>query len=185
MTESDKERFATDIINLGFDLAEESIKNISTGFLTFRTKNILPEEKKDYLIENLRECSISFAEIVEQNKIPQDGFNIGLIFNYFLDKTIEIYYKQYNDLDLNTVNFDLCEIFDEYEIDVPANIRITLRNNTFKIVSLTKSLWNYMDKSRIFEMKFSEWLSIYLYTASLIGFKFAEEIDFNDSGETF
>lgn len=149
MTGSEKEKLANDLINKGLDLAEENIKNIKTGFLTFKVENDFTEEEKSYIIKKLGECSISFAEIVEKNEIEPEYHKIGLIFNYFLDKTVEIFYKQYSGIDLNTVNFELLEIFDEYEVDVPFNIQRILHNRLLKIVNITKSLWDYMEDQDI------------------------------------
>ena len=183
MTESKKETLAIDLIEKGLDLAEENIKNIKTGFLTFKVENNFTEEEESYIIEKLRECSIYFAEIVEKNEIEQEFHKLGLIFNYFFDKTVEIFYKQYNGIDLNTVNFDLYEIFEQYEVDVPLNIQRILHNQLLKIVGLTRSLWDYMEESGYFEMKYSEWLSMFLYTACIIGLNFVQNLDFNNDSE--
>lgn len=178
-----KEEIAVDLINKGLELAEENIENLETGFLSFKIKNILPEDEENTLIENIRECSMYFPLIVKNNNIPLEFHRIGLIFNYFFDKIVEIFYKKYNGLDCSNINFELFEIYDEYVVDVPYNLRRILLNRLLKIVNLSKALWNYMEASGYMDMETEDWLSIYFYTASLIGLKFAEQIDFNDNSE--
>lgn len=178
-----KEEIAVDVINKGLELAEENIENLETGFLSFKIKNILPEDEENTLIENIRECSMYFPLIVKNNNIPLEFHRIGLIFNYFFDKIVEIFYKKYNGLDCSNINFELFEIYDEYVVDVPYNLRRILLNRLLKIVNLSKALWNYMEASGYMDMETEDWLSIYFYTASLIGLKFAEQIDFNDNSE--
>ena len=123
------------------------------------------------------------AKLIEKrNTIPKHEQS-GLTIQYFFDIAVEIFYKQYHGIETDSVSFNIQEIFDYYEPDLPYNVQQILTNRVGNIAALTSSLWSFMESTGVFDTPFNVWFSNFLSVATTIGLKFAQEIDFEDESE--
>lgn len=167
----------------GIELALVSADNLDTGFISSLTLNQMDRKDLIGLAETLRYIALSTAKILEKQSPNFTITQAGMIFQYFFDRTVEVFYKQYNGIDTDSVMFNVQEAFDYYEPDVPYNVQQILTNRVGNIAVLTSKLWEFMEETGVFKTPFSIWFSNFLSIATTLGIKFAQEIDFNDESE--
>lgn len=182
MTEKDIE-LNKDFSQKGVDMAYINAYNLETGILTGEVRNHINREETIEIMKTLRYIAQTIAKSFQENSISPDSGQAGMMFQYFFDRAVEIFYKHYNDIETESVSFNVQEIFEYYEPDVPYNIQQVLTNRTSQIAILNTKLWRYMEKTGVFETPFDMWFSNFLTVAFTIGFMFAAEIDFDDDSE--
>lgn len=106
-----------------------------------------------------------------------------MIFQFFFDRAVEIFFKQFNGIETDSVTFNVQDAFDYYEPDLPYNVQQILSNRVGNIAALTSKLWRVMENSGVFDTPFNVWFSNYLSVATTLGLRFAQEIDFDDESE--
>ena len=172
-----------DFMQYGVQLAQFSPYNLETGFITGQVCNEIGREE---ILEKAQTLRFICNETAKQIEKASEIFNqaqAGLIFQYFFDRSVEIFYKKYNDLPFDDVNFNINEVFEYYEPDLPYNVQQILTNRVGNIAVLTSKVWKYMEENLIFEKPIRQWFANYLYLAVSLGLAFAREIDFDDESE--
>ncbi|MDE5837769.1 MAG: hypothetical protein K2H39_01820 [Paramuribaculum sp.] len=170
-------------IKKGIDLSLISAENPETGFISGQVCNQLDNQVMIEIATVLRSITRTIAKSLEEHNTIPNKVQSGLIFQYFFDRAVEIFYKRFNGIETDSVSFDIQEVFDYYEPDLPYNVQQILTNRVNNIVALTSDLWSFMGNAGIFETPFNEWFSNFLSVATTIGLRFAQEIDFNDESE--
>lgn len=170
-------------IKRGIDMSLISAENLETGFMSGQIRNQLDNQKLIEIATVLRTITKTIAKSLEEHKVIPNQAQSGLIFQYFFDRTVEIFYKQYHSIEIDSVSFNIDEVFDYYEPDLPYNVQQILTNRVGNIAILTSKIWRLMESSGVFDTPFNVWFSNFLSIATTIGLKFAQEIDFDDESE--
>lgn len=170
-------------IRKGIDMSMVSAENMETGFISGHVCNHLDKQEMIEIATALRSITLTIGKLLEERNIIPNQFQSGLIFQFFFDRAVEIFYKQLNGIETDSVSFNIQDVFDYYEPDVPYNIQQILTNRVGNIAALTSYLWSFMEKTGVFATPFNVWFSNYLTVATTIGLKFAQEIDFDDESE--
>ena len=172
-----------EFLTQGVRLAYVSEGNLDSGFLTNEKINFLPKEDLLELANSLRFLCIETAKNLDRNNVRFNQHEYSLIFQYFFDRALELFYKTLNGIDTDDVVFNIQEVFDYYEPDVPYNVQQIITNRVKNIAMLTSKLWRYMNVSKFLDLPFKEWFSNYLILATTLGIAFGQEIDFDDESE--
>ena len=170
-------------IKKGIDMSFVSAENLETGFVSGQVRNQLDNQEVIEIATALRSITQTIAKLFEERNTIPNQVQSGLIFQYFFDRSIEIFYKQFNGIETDSVSFNIQEVFEYYEPDLPYNVQQILTNRVGNIAILTSKLWNFMKSSGVFDTPFNIWFSNYLSVATTIGLRFAQEIDFDDESE--
>ena len=170
-------------IKKGIDMSFVSAENLETGFVSGQVRNQLDNQEVIEIATALRSITQTIAKLFEERNTIPNQVQSGLIFQYFFDRSIEIFYKQFNGIETDSVSFNIQEVFEYYEPDLPYNVQQILTNRVENIAVLTSKLWNFMESSGVFDTPFNVWFSNFLSVATTIGLKFAQEIDFDDESE--
>lgn len=171
-------------VKKGIELALINANNLDTGFITLQKRNTLNKNKLSEIVNTLQDISLTKAKFLETHNIVPSMEESGMIFQHFFTKSVEIFYKQYYGIEIDSVSFfNIREAFEFYEPDLPYNVQQILNNRLWNIAALTTELWSYMEKNGIFNTPFSMWFANYLSLATTLGLAFAQEIDFNDQSE--
>lgn len=160
-----------------------SAGNLETGFIFGYVCNKIDNQEFAEIVNALNSIAKTVAKTFEEHNTIPNQVQSGLIFQYFFDRAVEIFYKSYNDIDTDDVSFNIQEVFDYYEPDLPYNVQQILTNRVGNIAALTAELWRYMEESGVFETPFSIWFANFLSVGATLGLRFAQEIDFNDESE--
>ena len=170
-------------MNKGIQMSLIGAENLETGFISSQVINIIDKQELIDTANSLRYiCQVVTKSLEEHATVPTK-VQSGMIFQYFFDRAVEIFYKQYHGIDTDSVSFNIQEVFEYYEPDMPYNIQQILTNRVGNIVLLTGKLWKFMEETGVFETPFSMWFSNYLSIATTLGLRFAQEIDFDDQSE--
>lgn len=172
-----------DFLIKGAKSAYISEGNSDSGFLTNEKINFLPKEDLLELANSLRFLCIETAKNLDRNNVRFNQHEYSQIFQYFFDRALELFYKKLNGIDTDDVVFNIQEVFDYYEPDVPYNVQQIMTNRVKNIAMLTTKLWRYMTVSKFLDLPFKEWFSNYLILATTLGIAFGQEIDFDDESE--
>lgn len=170
-------------IQKGIDMSLINAGNPETGFISGQVCNILDKQELIEIATALRSITQTIAKLFEERNTIPNQVQSGLIFQYFFDRAVEIFYKQCKGVETDSVSFNVQEVFDYYEPDLPYNIHQILTNRVGCIVVLTSKLWSFMERTGVFDTPFNVWFSNYLTVATTIGLRFAQEIDFDDESE--
>ena len=170
-------------IKKGIDMSFVSAENLETGFVSGQVRNQLDNQEVIEIATALRSITQTIAKLFEERNTIPNQVQSGLIFQYFFDRSIEIFYKHFNGIETDSVSFNIQEVFEYYEPDLPYNVQQILTNRVGNIAILTSKLWNFMKSSGVFDTPFNIWFSNYLSVATTIGLRFAQEIDFDDESE--
>ncbi len=170
-------------IKKGIDLALISTENLETGFISGQVRNQLNNHEMLESATTLRSITQTIAKLFEERNTIPNQVQSGLIFQYFFDKSVEIFYKQFNGIETDSVSFNIQEVFEYYEPDLPYNVQQILTNRVENMAFLNLKLWNFMESTGVFDTPFNVWFSNFLSVATTIGLKFAQEIDFDDESE--
>lgn len=160
-----------------------SAGNLETGFISGHVRNKIDNQELLKIANAISSIAQTVAKTFEEHNTIPDQVQSGLIFQYFFDRAVEIFYKSYNDIDTDNVSFNIQEVFDYYEPDLPYNVQQILTKCVGNIAALTAELWRYMEESGVFETPFSIWFANFLSVGATLGLRFAQEIDFNDESE--
>lgn len=170
-------------IKKGVDMSLISAGNLETGFISGHVRNKIDNQELLKIANAISSIAQTVAKTFEEHNTIPDQVQSGLIFQYFFDRAVEIFYKSYNDIDTDNVSFNIQEVFDYYEPDLPYNVQQILTKCVGNIAALTAELWRYMEESGVFETPFSIWFANFLSVGATLGLRFAQEIDFNDESE--
>lgn len=170
-------------IKKGIDLSIISAENLETGFISGQVCNHLDNQEIIEIATTLRSITQTIGKLFEDRNTIPNQVQSGLIFQFFFDRAVEIFYKQFNGIETDSVSFNIQDVFDYYEPDLPYNVQQILTNRVGNIAALTSYLWSFMEKTGVFATPFNVWFSNYLTVATTIGLKFAQEIDFDDESE--
>ena len=170
-------------IKKGIEMSLVSAENLETGFITGQVCNHLDNQEMIEIATALRSITQTIAKILEERNTIPNQVQSGLIFQYFFDRSVEIFYKQFNGIETDSVSFNIQEEFEYYEPDLPYNVPQILTNRVGNIAVLTSKLWNFMEGTGVFDTPFNVWFSNFLSVATTIGLRFAQEIDFDDESE--
>lgn len=170
-------------IKKGIDLSIISAENLETGFISGQVCNHLDNQEIIEIATALRSITQTIGKLFEDRNTIPTQIQSGLIFQFFFDRAVEIFYKQFNGIETDSVSFNIQDVFDYYEPDVPYNVQQILTNRVGNIAALTSKLWNFMEDTGVFDSPFNVWFSNFLSVATTIGLRFAQEIDFNDESE--
>lgn len=170
-------------IKKGIDLSIISAENLGTGFISGQVCNHLDNQEIIEIATALRSITQTIGKLFENRNTIPNQVQSGLIFQFFFDRAVEIFYKQFNGIETDSVSFNIQDVFDYYEPDVPYNVQQILTNRVGNIAALTSKLWIFMEDTGVFDSPFNVWFSNFLSVATTIGLRFAQEIDFNDESE--
>lgn len=170
-------------IKKGIDLSIISAENLETGFISGQVCNHLDNQEIIEIATALRSITQTIGKLFEDRNTIPNQVQSGLIFQFFFDRAVEIFYKQFNGIETDSVSFNIQDVFDYYEPDVPYNVQQILTNRVGNIAALTSKLWSFMEDTGVFDSPFNVWFSNFLSVATTIGLRFAQEIDFNDESE--
>ena len=173
---------AKNIVSFGINKALFSIENLESGFLTRICRNNFSKEQLLQFQYELRHITNEMANQMVQANIELSEVQYGLLFQYIFDKSVEVGYKMFNGLEIDT-QFQVTEPFDYYEPDLPYNLQQMMTNRVSKMVLISSALRDYIKENGYREQPLTVWVPSYLMTAACIGIMFAQEIDFNDETE--
>ena len=170
-------------IKKGIEMSLINADNMETGFISGQVCNRLDNKKMIEIVAALRSITQSIGELFEERNTIPNQVQSGLIFQFFFDRAVEIFFKQFNGIETDSVTFNVQDTFDYYEPDLPYNVQQILSNRVGNIAALTSKLWRVMENSGVFDTPFNVWFSNYLSVTTTLGLRFAQEIDFDDEGE--
>lgn len=170
-------------IKKGIDMSMVSAENLETGFISGQICNHIDNKEVIEIATALRSITQTIGKLFEDRNTIPTQIQSGLIFQFFFDRAVEIFYKQFNGIETDSVSFNIQDVFDYYEPDVPYNVQQILTNRVGNIAALTSKLWSFMEDTGVFDSPFHVWFSNFLSVATTIGLRFAQEIDFNDESE--
>lgn len=170
-------------IKKGVDMSLINAENLETGFISGQACSQLDKQELIEIATALRSITQTIAKLFEERNTIPNQVQSGLIFQYFFDRAVEIFYKQFNGIETDSVSFNVHDAFDYYEPDLPYNIQQILTNRVGNIAALTSKLWNLMERTGVFDTPFNVWFSNYLTVATTVGLRFAQEIDCDDESE--
>lgn len=170
-------------IKKGIDMSMVSAENLETGFISGQICNHIDNQEVIEIATALRSITQTIGKLFEDRNTIPTQIQSGLIFQFFFDRAVEIFYKQFNGIETDSVSFNIQDVFDYYEPDVPYNVQQILTNRVGNIAALTSKLWSFMEDTGVFDSPFNVWFSNFLSVATTIGLRFAQEIDFNDESE--
>lgn len=173
----------TSIIQKGVQLANFSVDNIY-GFLTGESKNNLDQEDAEQFSEEMRAIAGQFAHIISDNLASplQNTPELAALFQYFFDKSVEVTYKMIVGVDVDT-QFQPYEAFSEHYPDLPEYIQVKLTRVVPNMAGVLAHLSSFMERNGYFKYNTCDWLLPILLSASIIGFRFAIEMDLDDDSE--
>lgn len=120
-------------------------------------------------------------EQVSDGNVPSE-YECGSLFQYVFDKTTEALYKLLMGDEVDT-KFNLQEVFDYYEPDLPEHIQLKLTNVVDKIGLINLKILHYLNENNARTSDLNSWLPDYLMVAVIIAIQFAQEIDPDDDSE--
>ena len=170
-------------IKKGIEMSLINADNMETGFISGQVCNRLDNQEMIEIVAALRSITQSIGELFEERNTIPNQVQSGLIFQFFFDRAVEIFFKQFNGIETDSVMFNVQDAFDYYEPDLPYNVQQILSNRVGNIAALTSKLWRVMENSGVFDTPFNVWFSNYLSVATTLGLRFAQEIDFDDESE--
>lgn len=170
-------------IKKGIDMSMVSAENLETGFISGQVCNHIDNQEMLEIATALRSITQTIGKLFEERNTIPNQVQSGLIFQFFFDRAVEIFFKQFNGIETDSVTFNVQDAFDYYEPDLPYNVQQILTNRVGNIAALASYLWSFMEKTGVFATPFNVWFSNYLTVATTIGLKFAQEIDFDDESE--
>jgi|GEM_PF-947148 len=170
-------------IRKGIDMSMVSAENLETGFISRHFCNHLDKQEMIEIATALRSITLTIGKLLEERNIIPNQVQSGLIFQFFFDRAVEIFYKQLNCIETDSVSFNIQDVFDYYEPDLPYNVQQILTNRVGNIAALTSKLWSFMESTGVFATPINVWFSNFLSVATTIGLRFAQEIDFDDESE--
>ncbi|UKI43472.1 MAG: hypothetical protein L6U16_10540 [Porphyromonadaceae bacterium] len=183
MTDKEIEIANKTFMKKGVEMSLFTVENMETGFITEEIRNHINRKELIEIAGALRSVALTVAKTLEENGVTPNQTQSGLIFQYFFDRAVEIFYKQYHGIETDSVTFNIQEVFDYYEPDLPYNVQQILTNRVGNIAVLTSKLWSFMESTNVFDTSFNVWFSNFLSVATTIGLRFAQEIDFDDQSE--
>lgn len=183
MTDKEIEIANKTFMKKGVEMPLFTVENMETGFITEEIRNHINRKELIEIAGALRSVALTVAKTLEENGVTPNQTQSGLIFQYFFDRAVEIFYKQYHGIETDSVTFNIQEVFDYYEPDLPYNVQQILTNRVGNIAVLTSKLWSFMESTNVFDTPFNVWFSNFLSVATTIGLRFAQEIDFDDQSE--
>lgn len=167
----------------GIEMSLVSAENLDTGFISGQVRNRLDNQEMIEIVTALRSITQTIGKLFEERNTIPNQFQSGMIFQFFFDRAVEIFYKQLNGIDTDPVSFNIQEALDYYEPDLPYNVQQILTNRVGNIAALISKLWSFMENSGVFDTPFNVWFSNFLSVATTLGLRFAQEIDFEDESE--
>lgn len=172
-----------ELIKKGVQLASFSIENPS-GFLTGESFSELGQEDAEQFSEEMQAISDQFAQIISDNLAStlQNTPELAALFQYFFDKSVEVTYKMIVGDEVDT-EFQPAEAFSEHYPDLPEYIQVKLTEVVPNLTQVLSSLSSFMEQNGYFEQDTLDWLKPVLLSASIIGFRFAMEMDLDDDSE--
>ena len=180
MTKQELAKQLTEFVKLAFITPQ----NMETGFLTHNRVNVLTKEQMmgfSMETEKIINKLSHHLELVADGSIPTD-YECGTLFQYVFDKTTEALYKLIMEEDVDT-QFDLNEVFDYHEPDLPDYIQLKLTNVVVKIAIINQKILHFLDENNARTSELDSWLPAYLMVAVVIAIQFVQEIDPNDDSE--
>lgn len=151
-----------------------------SGFIENRQIHFLSRETLIDLVSSLQNNCMATASALSSNSGGLTQQQCGKIFQYFFDRTVEMFYKKLKWIDTDGVVVDAREALGNYEPDVPRNLQEIIAGKDLNIGIITTNLWRYMEEKKIFDLPFGEWFTNYLVIATAIGLAFAQEIEFEE-----
>ena len=102
-------------IQKGIDMSLINATNPETGFISGQVCNQLDNQKLIEIATSLRSITQTIAKLFEERNTIPNQIQSGLIFQYFFDRAVEIFYKQFNGIETDSVSFNVQDAFDYYE----------------------------------------------------------------------
>ena len=90
-------------IKKGIDMSFVSAENLETGFVSGQVRNQLDNQEVIEIATALRSITQTIAKLFEERNTIPNQVQSGLIFQYFFDRSIEIFYKQFNGIETDSV----------------------------------------------------------------------------------
>ena len=99
-------------IKKGIDMSLIGAENLDTGFISDQICNQLDNQELIEIATALRSITQTIAKLLEERNAIPNQVQSGLIFQYFFDRAVEIFYKQYHGIETDSVSFNIQEVFD-------------------------------------------------------------------------
>ena len=176
-----EQEIITDIIRYGIYQATVHKENPEQGILTGQLRNALLKDDVLWIADSSQAIVrglVAQAEQVLKDEEPDD-YECGMLFQYIFDKTVEVTFKVITKQEVNT-KLKVSEIFDYYEIDVPAHIQHNLTVKVPQIALIHHQLKKYIAEKDYQSEPMETWLFGFLLTAVSIAISFTSEMDLND-----
>lgn len=163
------------------NLAYISPKNLNTGFLTNQRCNPLSKEQVQGFSMETEAIIVQMVRHVETIVAGNilTNHECATLFQYVFDKVAEAAIKMIIGEEVNT-QFDLNEVFEYHEPDLPVNIRQTITNVVGKIAIINSKILQFLDDNNARSKDLEDWLTAYLLDSAIIAIQFAQEIDLED-----
>lgn len=136
-------------IKKGVEMSLINAKNFDTGFISGQVCNRLDNLEMIEIAAALSSITQAIAHLLEERNAIPNQVQSGMIFQFSFDRAVEIFYKQLNGIETDSVTFNIQEALEYYEPDLPYNVQQILTNRVGNIAILTSKLWNYMELSLI------------------------------------
>lgn len=175
-------RIAEDIINFGQSLALFGPHNLFTGVLSLENTNNM---EADEVIRLAHQSEYIVRELVRQlsaSGVTPDNSECALLFQYVFDKVAEATYKTLVGVDVDTT-FDVKEVFEYYEPDLPIHIQQKITAIVPRIAELTRMVLLHIEENDYCTDDLEVWLYPFLVLSSGISIKFVLEMNLDDDSQ--
>ena len=97
------------------------------------------------------------------------------LFQYFFDRGVESFYLELLGIGADKVVFDLLEVGDYYELDLPDKIQLEINEIVGNVVALSNEVYELMQGGDYQNVSFKQWARIYMFTALSIAMQYVQE----------
>ena len=97
------------------------------------------------------------------------------LFLYFFDRGVESFYLELRGPGADKVVFDLLEVGDYYELDLPDKIQLEINKIVGNVVALSIDVYEFMQGGDYQNVSFKQWAKIYMFTALSIAMQYVLE----------
>lgn len=91
-----------------------SAENLETGFISGQVCNHIDNQEMLEIATALRSITQTIGKLFEERNTIPNQVQSGLIFQFFFDRAVEIFFKQFNGIETDSVTFNVQDAFDYY-----------------------------------------------------------------------
>lgn len=181
----DSQQIAVDIISYVQKRSVLSEQNSQCYIHTGEIKNPIHQEQVVDFTQAMHHITTELAKQIEAAyKHEQPAvYDCGMWFQYIFDRSVEVAYQYIIGAEKIKTHFNLNEVNDYYEPDLPEYLQLKVTNAVSHIAMLFNYTYTYIVDNKYNEESLQTWLAPLLYAAAITAFTFTIGIDMDDDSE--